>query len=130
MSAPINDSANDSTTGSITGPIRGLCLLVAFLLELAVLVSAGYWGFTVSPDLAVRLLAGLGVPVLLAVAWGVFASPRAARPLHGPVRAAFEIAWFAAGVALLAVAGAVIAAAVLALVYLANTALLRLWLHR
>ena len=92
--------------------------------------SAGYWGFTAGPDLAVRLLAGLGVPVLLAVAWGVFASPRAARPLHGTVRAAFEVAWFAAGVALLAATGAVIAAAVLAFVCLANTALLRLWLRR
>jgi hypothetical protein len=110
--------------------IRGFCLFVAFLLELAVLGSAGYWGFTVSPDLAVRLLAGLGVPVLLAVAWGVFAAPRAARPLRGVPRAAFEVAWFGAGVVLLAAAGAGIVAAVLALVYLANTALLRLWLYR
>ena len=107
--------------------IEGFCLLVAFLLALAVLGSAGYWGFTVSPDLAVRLLAGLGVPVLLAVVWGVFASRRAARPLRGTVRAAFEVAWFGAGVVLLAAAGAAIAAPVLALVYLANTALLHLW---
>jgi Protein of unknown function (DUF2568) len=110
--------------------IRGFCLFVAFLLELAVLGSAGYWGFTVSPDLAVRLLAGLGVPVLLAVAWGGFAAPRAARPLRGVPRAAFEVAWFGAGVVLLAAAGAGIVAAVLALVYLANTMVLRLWLRR
>jgi hypothetical protein len=110
--------------------IKVACLLVAFLLELAVLGSALYWGFAVSPDLAVRLLAGPGVAVLLAVAWGIFASPRAARPLRGTARAAFEVAWFATGVALLAAAGAGIAAAVLALVYVTNTALLRLWLRR
>jgi hypothetical protein len=50
--------------------------------------------------------------------------------LRGVPRAAFEVAWFGAGVVLLAAAGAGIVAAVLALVYLANTALLRLWLHR
>ncbi|MDX6395559.1 MAG: hypothetical protein QOJ73_6622 [Streptosporangiaceae bacterium] len=110
--------------------IKGFCLLVGFFLELAVLGSAGYWGFTVSPDLAVRLLAGLGVPVLLAMAWGVFAAPRAARPLRGAPRAAFEVAWFGAGVVLLAAAGAGIVAAMLALDYLANTMLLRLWLRR
>ena len=46
------------------------------------------------------------------------------------VVAGIAMIFFAAGVALLAATGAVIAAAVLAFVCLANTALLRLWLRR
>lgn len=50
--------------------IMSLSLLVAFLLELAVLAAVGYWGFKAGPNLVTKLLAGIGTPILFAVAWG------------------------------------------------------------
>jgi hypothetical protein len=49
--------------------IRGANLGIAFLLELAVLFAVGYWGFRLSVGLPLRLVAGLGTPVLMAVLW-------------------------------------------------------------
>ncbi|MGW4805933.1 DUF2568 domain-containing protein [Kitasatospora sp. NPDC004272] len=34
---------------------------------------------------------------VLAVLWGRFAAPTAARPVHGTARAAFELCWFGTG---------------------------------
>lgn len=106
--------------------VRNLNLATAFLLELAVLVAAGYWGFTLHPNLAVRLLAGLGAPLVLAVLWGVFAAPKASIPLHGIAGIAFKVAWFAAGAAALALAGRTVPAVVLMVVYVVNTLMLAL----
>jgi hypothetical protein len=108
--------------------IKSLSLLVAFLLELAVLADVGYWGFKTGTDLATRLLAGIGTPVLFGAAWAVFGAPGAPVALHGPARAILEICWFGGGVAVLAASAATLPAIVLAAVYLANTAILHLWL--
>ncbi|EHR49194.1 Protein of unknown function (DUF2568) [Saccharomonospora marina XMU15] len=75
--------------------------LLAFLLELAALATLGYWGFTVEVSLPLKVVLGIGSPVLAAVVWGLLAAPRARFQL--PV----------AGV--LAVKAAVFAAATLAL---------------
>lgn len=108
--------------------IKSLSLFVAFLLELAVLAAAGYWGFKNGSNLATKLLAGLGAPVLFGAVWGVFGAPHAPLALHGPGRAILEICWFGGGVAALAAAAATLPAIVLAAAYLANTAILHLWL--
>jgi pimeloyl-ACP methyl ester carboxylesterase len=50
----------------------------------------------------VKLLAGLGAPILFAVVWSLFASPDAPRAAHGLPRGALEIAWFGAGAAAMA----------------------------
>ncbi len=104
--------------------IRGVNLGVAFLLELAVIFAVGYWGFTQSWGLPMRLLAGFGAALLMAVMWGVFASPKSSVPLHGAANVAFPIAWF--GIAALAfwVAGRPIAALALAGVYAVNALML------
>ncbi|MBO0807874.1 MAG: DUF2568 domain-containing protein, partial [Actinobacteria bacterium] len=51
--------------------------LAAFLQELAVLAAAGYWGFSLPGSQAVRLIAVLAAPALLAFGWGMLAAPRA-----------------------------------------------------
>nr|WP_258545332.1 YrdB family protein [Micromonospora provocatoris] len=58
--------------------MKALLLGVIFLLELALLGSAGYWGLTLGAGRPLRLLAGLGAPLVIAVVWGLFCSPRAA----------------------------------------------------
>ncbi|MCC9311314.1 YrdB family protein [Kitasatospora sp. RB6PN24] len=79
---------------------------LAFLLELAALAWLAWWGWTVGPGLVGRLLLGLGSPVLAAVLWGRYASPRAAvrLPLPG-VLAVKAVVFLGAAAALGAVAG-------------------------
>jgi Protein of unknown function (DUF2568) len=107
--------------------VRNVNLALRFLLELAVYGAVLYWGLTHLPGLARKLAFGLGGPVLLAVLWALFASPRARWPLHGWALVAFEIAWFGAGAAALAAAGQGVAAIALAALYLVNVAFLRAW---
>jgi hypothetical protein len=79
---------------------------LAFLLELAVYASVAYWGFTRKLRLSFRLALAAGAVALAALVWGQFGAPSATHPLHGPARAALEVAWFGSGnLALLAAKG-------------------------
>ena len=106
--------------------LRYLSLSIAFVLELAVLAATGDAGFTLVHPIVLRVLVGLGAPVLMAVAWGLFAAPRASMPLHGVASVAFQVAWFGVGALALALAGRTAPALTLAVVYLLNSAALRL----
>jgi hypothetical protein len=52
-------------------------LALAFLLELVALAAYGYWGFRTGSSLLVKILLGLGAPVLVALFWGAFVAPKA-----------------------------------------------------
>ncbi|GAA2358319.1 YrdB family protein [Nonomuraea africana] len=109
---------------------KGANMLLMFLLELGVLISVGYWGFTLSSNWGVRLLAGIGGPVLFAVLWGLFAAgggTNATYPLTGIARGLFEVAWFGGGALALYLAGAATPAAFLAAAFVVNAALRLLW---
>jgi len=92
---------------------------LAFLIELLALASLAWWGAEVGGGLVVHLLFGIGTPLVAAVIWGVFASPKArvALPLAG-LLAVKALIFFAAVLCLdllghrtLAVLFAVVAAA-------------------
>jgi hypothetical protein len=114
---------------TVMEPLRYLSLLIAFVLEVAVLAATGYAGFTLVHPIVLRVLVGLGVPVLMAVAWGLFAAPKASLPLHGVASVTFQVAWFGVGALALALAGRTTPAITLAAVYLLNSAALRLLEH-
>ena len=63
--------------------LKGLNLLVRFLLELCMLAAVGYWGFKSQSAWGMKILLGIGLPVLIAVIWGLFVAPRAMYPLRG-----------------------------------------------
>lgn len=54
-----------------------------FLLELCALAAVGYWGFTLDKSIIWKVLAGIGLPLLIIVIWGSFGSPGAPYPLPG-----------------------------------------------
>jgi len=54
-------------------------LLVAFLVELVALGIFAWWGWEVDGRTPVRLLLAIGLPVVTAVVWGLFAAPTAKR---------------------------------------------------
>ncbi|MGY1691610.1 YrdB family protein [Geodermatophilus sp. SYSU D01105] len=76
---------------------------VAFATELGALAALGYWGWTSGGTATARWLLALGVPLVAAVLWGLFAAPQAV--VHLAVLAVLtKVAVFgAAGAALLAV---------------------------
>ncbi|MEA2364551.1 MAG: hypothetical protein QOI32_63 [Thermoleophilaceae bacterium] len=84
-----------------------------FLLELGMLASLAYWGFT-DHDGAIQWLLGLGAPALVALVWGVFMSPKASHPTTDPARLALELVLFGSGVAALFAADQTTLAAILA----------------
>jgi Protein of unknown function (DUF2568) len=80
--------------------LQGVLLAVRFALEIGALVSLGYWGFATGGNLVVELVLGLGVPLLAAVLWGLFVSPKA--KYGSPItRGFFEFVVFGAAVAAL-----------------------------
>ncbi|MGC9668926.1 YrdB family protein [Planosporangium sp. 12N6] len=102
-------------------------LALRFALELAGLAAFGYWGFVVGGGLGTKLLLGLGAPVVAAVLWGLFASPKAAVALPGPARLGFEVLWFGGAAAALVRTGRPWLAVVLAALYAANRTLLSVY---
>lgn len=50
---------------------------LAFLIELLALAALAWWGAETGSGLFVHLLLGIGTPLVAAVIWGVFASPKA-----------------------------------------------------
>lgn len=107
---------------------KGLVSAVMFFLELGVLISLAYWGFTREVNIGVKILLGLGTPAVFATLWGLFmAGGKATYQLHGLARAAFEVVWFGAGAAALAASGLVTAGVVFAVVYVVDGVLRLLW---
>lgn len=82
--------------------VRTVNLVVAFLLELAMLVAFALWGFSLEASLAVRLVVGLGLPLVAVALWGAVLAPRASRRLRMPWIVLVKAALFgAAALALL-----------------------------
>ncbi|KAB8179957.1 YrdB family protein [Microbispora catharanthi] len=100
---------------------KGTISALMFFLELGVLISLAYWGFTREANILVKILLGLGGPAVFATLWGLFmAGGKAPHQLHGIARAAFEVVWFGAGAAALVASGLVTAGVVFAVVYVVD----------
>jgi len=56
--------------------IKGANLALRFLLELCALGALGYWGFKTGGGAIGKITLGVGAPLVAAVVWGTFLSPR------------------------------------------------------
>ena len=81
-------------------------LIIRFLLELTALIAMGIWGWKQS-DGWLRFILVLGLPIIAAAVWGIFAVPddpsrsgKAPIAVHGLLRLVIELAFF--GIAILA----------------------------
>jgi hypothetical protein len=107
---------------------KGANLGLMFLLELGVLASAGYWGFTLDSNLVVRLVAGLGAPALFIAVWAVFgAANDPVIALTGVSRAVLEVLWFGGATTALIASGLRSTAVIFAALYVVNAALRLVW---
>ena len=67
---------------------------VMFMLELGMLATLGYIGFTNNAHPFGKYLTGIGLPMAAATLWGVFAAPRSAYRLEQPYRFLFGLTLF------------------------------------
>lgn len=95
-----------------------------FLLELCLLAALAYVGLQVNIVLAVVL------PVVVAVVWGIFVSPKARYPLPLWAWIAVQAVLFGGAVIGLIVAGSVVLGIVFGVVVAANLALVLFWHQR
>ena len=104
--------------------LAALNLLLRFLLELCMLGVVGYWGFKTGDGAAMQALLGVGGPLLMAVVWGTFISPKATVKVPAVAWVALQAVLFgAAAVALAHFTSPALAAGFLAVVA-ANGALM------
>ncbi|MDP8946919.1 MAG: YrdB family protein [Actinomycetota bacterium] len=63
--------------------IKGANPLLRFLLELCAPGALGYWGFKTGNATITKIVLGVGIPLVAAVMWRMFVSPRAPVQLPG-----------------------------------------------
>ncbi|HKI89717.1 MAG TPA: YrdB family protein [Draconibacterium sp.] len=100
--------------------IKYLNLLVSFLLEIALLIIAGYWGFQQGESVLMKYMLAITLPVVIAVFWGIFAAPKSRKRLKNPSRTIFKLALFALAVFFCFQTGHSLLAVVLAVATLMN----------
>lgn len=103
-------------------------LTLAFLLELCLLAALAYWGFYSATAWPVRIALGVGVPLAVAIFWGMFMAPRARFPVSRTLYWVNYAALFGLGALALGAAGQPKLAVTFAIVTFINailTAILR-----
>ena len=98
-----------------------------FLLELCLLAALGYWGFHAGSGAVMKVVLGIGAPVLMAVVWGTFMSPKAKVRLSRPLHLGMEAILFGLGSVALIAAGRPVLALALATVAVLNRVLIAVW---
>jgi hypothetical protein len=103
--------------------LKSTNLGLAFLLELAVLAALIYWGFATGSNIFIKIVLGIGVPLVAIIVWAVFGAPRSARRLQGNWYWLLRVVFDAVGVVALYIAGQHLLALIFALLVLLNCVL-------
>ena len=107
--------------------LKTLNLLIRFLLELCMLAAVGYWGFKTQSSLTMKIILGIGLPLLLIVLWSLFVAPRAVYPLQGISHVVLSLILLGSGAVALFASGQATLAWVYVIVLIVNQVLLVVW---
>jgi Protein of unknown function (DUF2568) len=107
--------------------IKGANLLLRFLLELCALGALGYWGFKTGNATITKTVLGVGAPLVAAVVWGIFVSPRASVQLPGLLVLLLQGLVFGSAVAALVATSHLTLALVFAVIVVINAILMYVW---
>jgi len=69
--------------------------VVAFLLEIAMIIAIGYWGFHQGRTSLTKYSIAIVLPIVAIILWGFFAAPKSEYRLAFPLRIVFELCLFA-----------------------------------
>lgn len=100
---------------------------LAFALELGVLAALAYWGIRTGDGLGMKIVLGVGAPLLAAVLWGLFMAPQAPWAVPEPAHLVLTLVFFAVAIAGLASAGQPGLGGVFAAAVVLNQILAILW---
>lgn len=103
--------------------LQGFIGGVFFLLELAALAGFGFWGFHTGANTVMKVLLGIGTPLLAAVFWGMFVAPKANYPVDLFLRAVLQTLVFGLSAWSLSAAGKPALALIFIVIALAEVAL-------
>jgi hypothetical protein len=106
---------------------KSLNLALSFLLELAMLVAFGYWGFNTGDSTLLHWILGLGIPIVAIIIWSIFNAPMSKRRLPRIPRTILEVVMFSLGALALAAAGQTTWAIIFAVLIVINQILLYIW---
>ena len=107
--------------------LQWINLGVAFLLELCMLAALAYWGIQTGSNLPLKVMLGLGAPLLAVVIWSRFMAPQSAARLSGVPYLLLKLIIFGLAAIGLAVAGQLTLAIIFALIAVINQVLLMVW---
>ena len=107
--------------------LESINLALAFILELAMLAAFAYWGFQTGGSAVMKILLGIGIPLLVATLWGIFMATKSSRRLLGTSYLAVKVVLFGLAVAALIAARQPVSGLVLAVLFIINTILLTIW---
>ena len=107
--------------------LKTINLGVAFLLELAMLAALAYWGLQTEASLLLRIVLGVGAPLIAALIWARFMAPKSKTRLTGTAYLALKFVLFGAAAVALAAAGQSTLAVVFVVVAVINQVLLMVW---
>ena len=102
-------------------------LVLALLLELCVLAALAYWGFATGSTVPVKIVLGIGAPVVAIIIWAIWGAPRSRRRLQGISYWLLRIAFDAVGAIALYVANQHTWGVIFALVAALNCILGYMW---
>jgi hypothetical protein len=107
--------------------IKGANLALRFLLELCALGALGYWGFKTGNATIAKIALGVAAPLVAAVVWGTFVSPRAPVELPGALVVVLQASVFGPTAGGLAATGHRTLALVFVVVVAINAVLMYVW---
>ncbi|HEX7103777.1 MAG TPA: YrdB family protein [Nitrolancea sp.] len=107
--------------------LRAANLGLRFVLELCMLAALAYGGFRNGNGTLRHVVLGIGAPLLAAIYWGLFLSPKATFRLPLLVRLTFEIVVFGLAIVALYASGQHLLAIIFAIVAIVSRSLLLLW---
>lgn len=107
--------------------LKMLNLAIRFLLELCMLAAVGYWGFKTQTGWLMKILFGIGLPILIAFLWGAFLAPKATRPLSGASFLTLELILFSTGAVALFASGKPTLGWIYTITVVVNKILLFVW---
>ena len=107
--------------------LKGLNATLAFLLELAMIVALGYWGYQSSDSGVLKWLLAIGLPLVAMVIWAMYFAPKANRRLSIMPGALLSLGMFLLAALALYTAHQSAAAMVLAAFAIVNRTLVLMW---
>lgn len=107
--------------------LKWINLALTFVLELSLLAAYAYWGFHAGKTPVMKVILGIGAPLLAVVIWGAIMAPKSPMKLQGAAYLVVKCVLFSLAVAALIAAGQTPLGIILAVVFVINTILLYVW---